>query len=188
MLELTWRGTRARVWLDDLPPWSFECSHIHEQRVMASRAVRRPARSAAVEVNIPTGGRCLYGGLAVTLQPAITDELIIRVPESAEVGEPLADSLAWAPESPYIGLPHEYIEGILTGLLAANPGERLGSGSLVCVGAAHGLVGSSIWVFERLSRSLVRILSLDEDAIAPDELADLLGSELSPRTNTQKRD
>jgi hypothetical protein len=80
---------------------------------------------------------------------------------------PLRPSLALQPEDVRVGLLDEYANAVLAGV--ANVAGSVGaprSALLRFRWAAHGVVGSSPWIFERLSGIVVHLLTLPGDASA----------------------
>ena len=90
------------------------------------------------------------------------------------LGFPFQPSLALQPDEAKVGLPDEYANAVIDGV--SKIAETLGAPSRASLRfrwAAHGLVGSSSSIFERISGIVVRLLTLPEDA-SEEQLAALL--------------
>ena len=142
----------------------------HIERVIDAPAARISKRDATLEVLVPTGARSLYGLLGGTYEPNETGRLHIVVNVGAPKGPMFPDSLAGSLDEVHVGLPEEYSEAVLDGLVAAQlGGNLLPSGTFTVVCAAHGLVGSSSDFFGRLARGLIR--ALESQAVDATELS-----------------
>jgi hypothetical protein len=78
-----------------------------------------------------------------------------------EVGVPFPASLAGLPDEAKIGLPDEYADAVISGV--AQVVEEVGAPTkrqLRFGWAAHSLVGSSPWVFEKASGIVLQLLTL----------------------------
>ena len=178
MLTLHWKARSARVWLSEPPAWDYEISEIVEKTQEALEEERVPFCLRAVELFFLIGARHYYGGIAVTFIPTHTGELVVQVPLSAGVGLPYEESLAGKLDTSYKGLPREYTSGVFEGLMEAERTPLLGSGLLRVNGAVHGSIGSSNWMFRKLGRIVVKLLTVDTSAFSETNFKEFIRAEL----------
>lgn len=180
MKELTWKRNKARIWFEDLPDWSYKAIQMVEWNLPTSHVSERRFCSAAVEMMIPAGPMAMYGALGATFTPERRADLRIQILVSDNDGPLLRDTLALKNEVAHIGFPQEYItgviDGVMTGVRKAEYAQTLGAGTLSFCRAIYGEVSSSKKVFERLSRTAVRLLTLNAPSLSDDELLKLLRS------------
>jgi len=162
---------RANVWLDEPPPANFTASSIITRVVKPGVVVDASRSLAALEICIPHGPKASYALLGAEL---VNSEIVgLEVVVSVNpVGHPFAQSLALRPEETKVGLLEEYASAVLTGV--ENVTELYGfptKQALQFRWAAHGRVGSSPWIFERVSGLVVRLLTLPRTASEEDVLA-----------------
>ena len=113
---------------------------------------------------IPRGPMCSYALLGGELAEANVDGLEVTVSVSP-TGAPFAPSLAVKPDDAYVGLPKEYAGGVFSGIEKLTDSIGLPTkAALRFRWAAHGLVGSSAFMFETVSSLVVRLLTLPKDA------------------------
>jgi len=113
---------------------------------------------------IPYGPMAAYALLGGELAEADVDGLEVTVSVNPK-GVPFAPSLAVHPGEAYVGLPDEYVGGVFSGVekLADSIGLPA-KAALRFRWAAHGLVGSSSFMFEKVSGLVVRLLTLPKRA------------------------
>ncbi len=181
MIALNWGGSKARIWLDKLPPWYYEVSEVIERHLLALNKKVIPRGHAAVELSVHTGPRVHYGGLGATFVPAHTGQLLIQVSTSADKGQLLSDSLVGKMDKVHIGLPTEYAAGVLKGVMNTDLTSSIGNGTLHFCCAVHGEIGSSPWMFQALSRIVIRLLCVDKGSALQEDMIVLLQQELSWR-------
>ena len=158
------RHRRANVWLDEAPPADFTATSLLKWVVQPRVVVAATRRIAGVELNIAHGPRASYGLLGAELVDANVDGLEVVVSVNT-VGFPFQPSLALQPEEVKVGLLDEYANAAIAGV--AKVAESIGAprkASLRFRWSAHGLVGSSSSVFERMSEIVVQLLTLPRDA------------------------
>lgn len=172
-------GTRVmQVWLDELPEWHCEESEVAERHQETTQICFTEARRAAVELFLPIGGRAYYGALGAEFVPGQQEQLLIQVPFSANGSQPIRPSIAGRVDVVRVGLAHEYVGSVLDGVLSLNPAQLLGQGTLRFCCASCGEAGSSPWLFQRLGRIVVKLLSLDRLSVSEEELGKLISLEL----------
>ncbi|MCT7961005.1 hypothetical protein NG791_09990 [Laspinema sp. D1] len=124
---------------------------------------------------IPSGGRALYGLLGGGFLPDRSGELVVKVAVSKKDELEMPESLASKFDTVYRGLPGEYADSVLDGIVDA--GEILGSGLLLCNCAAHSPVGSSPWMFRQLALIWVRLIASQTESVSEEELTRLVSIE-----------
>jgi len=165
---------KAKVWVGEQPAAVYvaerSVKHVLEAKPSFSKTVHR----GAVELCIPTGPRSIYGLLGAEFNQDESDKIRITVNISSDRGQQFVASLAGTSDDVRIGLPEEYVNGVLGGVTLAR--EQIGhllSGDLVFNCAAHGLTGSSELIFKYASSIVLNILILNNDEWTADELAPL---------------
>jgi hypothetical protein len=159
---------RANVWLDEPPPTQFTAASVLSRVVKPVSDVDASRGVAGIELTIPHGARGSYGLLGAELIQADVEGLEIRVSVS-RVGFPFKSSIALQPDKVGVGLPDEYASAVLVG--ASNIAATMGAptnATLWFRWAAHGLVGSSPWMFEKISGLVLRLLTLPKDSVDRD--------------------
>ncbi|MCC6875847.1 MAG: hypothetical protein IT378_16185 [Sandaracinaceae bacterium] len=154
---------RANVWLDEAPAADFTPSFTVSETLEPRFAATAVRRVAGVEINIDHGPRASYGLLGAELVDAEVDGLEVVVSLN-NVGFPLRPSLALQPDEVTIGLLEEYAPAVIAGVQRAiESGGVPSKASLRFRWAAHGLVGSSPSIFERIGAIVVRLLTMPKD-------------------------
>jgi hypothetical protein len=165
---------RANVWLDEPPPASFSASSTVTRTVKPRAAVDATRKVAAVELNIPHGPTASYALLGAELVDSNVDGLEVVVMVNS-VGFPFASSLALKPDDVTVGLLDEYTSAVVAGIEKAGESRGLPTNaSLRFRWAAHGVVGSSPSIFEKVSGLVVQLLTLPKGA-SEGQLAALFG-------------
>jgi len=117
---------------------------------------------------VPKGGRAVYGLLGASFTPDNVEKLVVQLAISANTEKQVDWSLAASIDEVYAGMPLEYADSVLDGVVGAE--EILGSGVLRFESAAHGVVGSSPRIFRQLARDVVRLLSYKVESLSEEEL------------------
>ena len=117
------RHRKARVWVDNIPPASFEADETFEQISPAGELVFLETRRVAVELLIPKGARILYGLLGAEFRPSESGELHVLIKTLSSTGPPLENSLLpLSLDNVRIGLPTAYVQAVIEGVTLANEG------------------------------------------------------------------
>jgi len=101
----------------------------------------------------------MYGLIGGRFESDGKDRLTVEVNTSSNSERFLTDSLASKVDEVHVGLPDEYVAAVLRGISEAR--SELGaviSGKLVIECGAHGVMGSSEAIYERLAVVLVKLL------------------------------
>jgi|SRR5579885_1144811 hypothetical protein len=167
-----------QIWLDELPEWCSEESEVAERHQETTKVFFTEACRAAVELFLPIGGRAHYGALGAEFVPGQQGRLLIQVPFSAGGSQPIRPSVAGRIDVVRAGLAHEYVGSVLDGVLSLNPAQLLGQGTLRFCCASYGEAGSSPWLFQRLGRIVVKLLSIDSHSVPEEVLNKLISLEL----------
>lgn len=174
MRKLSWRMNRAHVWLDHMPNWVFHTSQVFHQTVAAPDTRLLDTRVAAIELFIPAGARIHYGALGGRYTPERSGELIIQVCASTAKQERLNNTLAAGLDTVCVGLPAEYADEVIQGAIAMAIDKGLGAGTVSLCQAAHGVAGSSRWMFRSLGAAVTTLLTDDYHVATDADLIDLL--------------
>jgi hypothetical protein len=158
------RHRRINLWLGEPPPAVFTPSVVVTHVVKPKVVLNASQTIAGIEINIPHGPKASYALLGAELVALNTDGLEVVVSVN-NAGMPLLGAIALKPDDVRVGLLDEYARAVVAGV--ANAAESNGvptSASLRFRWAAHGLVGSSPSVFEKVSELIVRVLTLPASA------------------------
>jgi hypothetical protein len=168
------RQQKARIWIDEYPPCNLG-QQIAVQRLLPAQHPSPIIRANfAIEWTAHVGPRTLYGLLGAQIVPTDVAQLKVVI----HTGTPEAvysDTIASrASEDVRIGLPNEYAAAVVAGIAAACA-EPLNTrrGIISIEVGAHGLVGSSENIFQRMGRAFGE-LSKAEGMTSPEEIAELL--------------
>jgi len=157
------RHRRANVWLDESPPAEFMASSMLTRIVKPKKIVDVSQRIAAIELYIPHGPFASYALLGGELVHSDVDGLEVILPVSS-IGVPFAPSLALKADEVRSGIPDEYAGAVFAGIERAADATGIPVRfSLRFRWAAHGLMGSSSLIFERVSGLIVQLLALPKD-------------------------
>ena len=171
MQELAWGSNKARIWLNELPSWDYEVTHVVEHHLPAYGMHSGGVRCVAVE-RVRYVAQIMYGALGATFVPEPREDLLVQVLVSTDQGQLHQGPLVARSETARLGFPNEYVKCLLNGVIQSEYTQLLGTGTLSFCRAIHGEVGSSINFFEIVSRTVVRLLCLnavpfsDEDLLA----------------------
>ncbi|PDS77272.1 hypothetical protein CO667_18600 [Rhizobium sp. L43] len=168
-------GASLRLWLDEAPP-SIEATrcHLWESKVFASGEGTPRRKSVAVEIARPVGGMTVYGLLSATFDQSIKAQgLRVNVPIEPTEGESWFLSLAPRYDKVLSGFAAEYMPGLFKGIEDLREGAP-SFGILSFDRMAHSDVGSSIDIFRKLTRAVVRALVMERVPETPEEAYALL--------------
>lgn len=169
-LQLT-TFAKARISWRPTTTLAFEADGLLTRDAVANSG-RRPHRFLSVEALVPRGARADYGMLGVSFNPDESEKLHVTVKYCETQCEPWPGSLAANIDDARVGLPKEYSEAVLEGLIAGL--RPSASGSLTLEEAAHGVVGSSSAFFRSLARAAGELLFLDDLQETSDTLLERL--------------
>jgi hypothetical protein len=162
-LELS-KYRRAKVWLDEPPPASFVPSSIIKRSIMPRAVISATRRIAAIEMAIPSGPTTRYALIGAELFESPSDGLEVDLCLLGS-GALFAPSLAARYDTVHTGLPEEYSGGVLAGVEKVASEVGMPSHAILRFAwAAHGSVGSSRAIFERVSVFVVRLFTVPETA------------------------
>lgn len=166
---------KARVWIDDLPPIDYPSSRIVTHVIPAHKCRGTPIRRVAIELFVPLGPRSMYGLIGGQYEPDTGNSLIVEIAVSSADEDVYPDSLASQTDEVKVGLPCEYVRGIVSGIdvgCAEINGVNAGRLRIAC--AAHGLIGSSEAVFSRIAVALIKIVNVDQQDMSDSRIIELL--------------
>lgn len=150
-------GGDATAWVDEIPPWSALSPVGYVTGYWRWRGIAPPSatrRTAAWGYRAGFGGHGEYGVLGATFEPHEYPYLRVMVAPTIEPGSRGFGGFGDA----RVGLPFEYVGGVLAGALQEPDG--VGPGVLRFENAAVHEVDSSWEVFRLLGVGVVRLLSL----------------------------
>lgn len=160
---------RARVWLDKLPENEVFLASAtdHHRRIDVAGNCASKRKIVAVELFIPLGGRFLYGLLGCEAIGEKSSTLDVVVQTSLKKEKQFTDSLAGKLDLVWWGLPDEYANAILNGATAgiSKFGSPTAQSIRFCC-AAHGEIGSTVSIFERLGMVTTALLTLPAESHA----------------------
>jgi hypothetical protein len=121
-------------------------------------------RIAALEISIPHGPITSYALLGAELTESEVQGLEVAVFVNSS-GFPFAQTLAQRPEEARVGLPKEYADAVIAGVenVARLYGLPTGA-ALQFRWGAHGLIGSSPWIFKKVSNLVAQLFTLPKTA------------------------
>jgi hypothetical protein len=115
---------------------------------------------AAIEVCIPHGPKASFVLLGAELVESNIDGLEVVVPTNSSGGA-LSSSLALSSDEVRVGLRDEYAEAVVRGVSTMAESGGLPTRMTLCYRwAAHGTVGTSAWIVEKVSGLVVELLML----------------------------
>jgi hypothetical protein len=164
---------QARVWIGELPDAIYPAEKsVRHVLSTSDRSVVEPLL-AAVEFFAHVGPRTYFGLLGGQLLPSETGRLAVNVSITDTEGKPFLNNPSSKVDKIRVGLPSEYVGGVLAGVaLAKKELDVLSSGNLLINCAAHGYIGSSESTFKHLALILLKlfnsqnILAMDEEQLA----------------------
>lgn len=169
--------SQARVWLKDSLPFIYPALDIISQDIQTGLACKSETRQAALEIFIPVGPRVCYGLLGAKFSPNPSGKLSVKVRVSTENESIFSSSMAATVDTVKIGLPEEYsqsvMEGIVNSLTDPKLIETLGSGVIAIEQAAYGEISSSKKMFRNIAATVIQLLLLDE-ASCQDEVTKIV--------------
>lgn len=150
---------KARLWVNERATKGYLAEGILQDSVSPSVGWSKMLM-IGVEALLPRGGRAEYGMIGFQFVPDRLNHLQCEVGFSDMSGPPWTDALAAKLDEVRLGLPKEYAPAVMEALLLTCQ-DRMPSGFLRVVDAAHGLVGSSPSVFGRLATAAVELALLN---------------------------
>lgn len=152
-------GVRARIWVDELPPFESLAKEVAWRREgFSGTKLSAFHKRIVVEVFQPFGAAFHYGLLGADLRSGTSDGLVVTVPVNMPNPNALyTGALAEKVDEVVVGSTPEFAEAVL--VAARNfPSELLPSGELNFVFMAHSTVGSARIVFEKLTKAIFRLM------------------------------
>jgi hypothetical protein len=152
---------RARVWIGELPDTAYPAISVIKHSVQANGIAPKGLVLAAIEDCVPVTARGeLYGLLGGTFEPDTTDALRVDVCASTANERLLLDNLSIKNDEVRVGLPAEYVQGVVSGVsLARAELKTLFAGKLTIHCAAHGAIGSCNSFYRYLTAILLKLIN-----------------------------
>jgi hypothetical protein len=176
-IDIRGRLTRVGLWLDESPGLEVVRRNWVELSVKSS-ARESIAGSAAVELWSRRGPRASYGLVAGHFVPRPSGGVVVRIAAGTREDHPLSARLKGAFGRFYLGLPEEFLDGVLSGVRAG--ASALGPGILILDRFIHCQMASAPSVFERLAQAVCGILALPHDADRRRKAIDLIKTGFRP--------
>jgi len=169
---------QACVWLQDSPEiLYYPALDIINKDLKTGLVQKLKARKQAVlEIMIPVGPRVCYGLLGAQFIPNDSDKLSLEVRVSTEEESIFESSIAAQVDTVRIGLPEEYSQSVIDGIVASRDYEMiktLGSGVILVDKAAHGEINSSKKFFRNIAATVIQLLLLKK-ASTKSEVTDIV--------------
>lgn len=166
----------SRAWLDELPGWAalHPVGTVDGYWSWATPPNPATRRAAAWGYKIGFGASGRYGVLGARFEPHEYSFLRVAVPATTSTAGPAEEPFS----AGRVGLPHEYVGGVLAGAL--QEAERLGPGTLRFTCAAVHHVDSSWEAFRICAVGVVRLLGLANADEVPSDLLPYFGDEAPP--------
>lgn len=169
---------RAYLWLNDLAEIQYSVQAEHQHLFAAPESRINSTISVAIEIYWPVGPRIMRGLLGATFVPEVIGHLALRIALLTDGQDTPQSEAVGTGSSLHPGLPAEYADSVLKGVIHADAYDRLGQGTLLVNRAAFHHAGSSGFIFSRLASSVVRVMACGSD---PDdtEIQSILATEFS---------
>jgi hypothetical protein len=153
------KSKRARVWLDDLPSCGYMASNVLTHIVPASNAGRVSVHRAAIELLVPLGPRSMYALIGGEYYPDNSNALEVEIATSDD-GPLFMDSLASSTDVVKVGLPSEYVQGVVKGIdIGCTELECVSAGKLRIACSAHGAMWSGQAIYSQVTSMLVKLIN-----------------------------
>lgn len=149
---------KARIWISDLPEGVLVEPSSHVERRFSSNKRLVDSRKIAIELFIPRGARFDYGLIGGEFITNESNEFVTTVCHSIEA-RVLADSLVDVLDEVKVGLPLDYADAVLEGIVSESAHAALPTGHLLVCCAAYGRFGSSVFFFRLLGKILFRMMT-----------------------------
>jgi hypothetical protein len=163
------KNVKVRVWIDESPDAYYPAVDLIEY-ALTTRLSETQSKTVVLEMAVITGPRKLYGLLGATYIPERTEALSIHIAVSDSSQKVIDWSLVGMIDQVRLGLPEEFADAVLKGAIEATP-NKLGAGMLRFDCAAHGMIGSSPYLFGELSKIVVTLLRIPSELLTEDEIA-----------------
>jgi hypothetical protein len=168
------RHRRAFIWLDSLPSASYSSWRVRSLTFPANAALVPAIQRAAIEYYGQSGHPSSYGLLGAEFTSHMADTLKVEILLSGEAAKPYEGQTMQLCDV-RTGLSPEYADGVALGLEKEAKVNSLPAGQLVIACAAHDPVGSSPYIYEFLSKLLMKLLCSARPESSDTELKSLLG-------------
>jgi hypothetical protein len=149
------QSARQHLWIGELPNIAFAPEQTMTRTFPAALPDTTSPRMVAVEKWLPVSGATQYGIIGVLYEPEARETLAVTVGISEQTGEPLDWTLGSRTDTVYAGLYAEYAEAVLESFAES---DKLQGGSIQIHHAAHGMIGSSPYIFKRITHTLISML------------------------------
>jgi hypothetical protein len=168
---------RARVWLNELPACEYVPSMVLTHVVAASHAGDPTIHCAAIELLVPLGARSMYALIGGEYSSNNSNTLEIEL-AIADDGPSFADSLASPSDVVKIGLPNEFVRGVIEGInIGCSELDWVCAGKLRIACSAHGVMWSSEAIFSKVASILVKLINIGRPDMTDSAIARLFSAQ-----------
>jgi hypothetical protein len=169
----------AWLWIGELPTPCFKPDATVEHSLPVTVPPVAP-NCAGAELLIIYGPRAEYGMLGASFAPGASTKLVIQIATSIDdqsarqIWQHSTTASRVTYPFGYRGLPTEYAESVLQGVLDMPERNHLGGGILTFGCAAHHPIDSNRQAFRRLAKIVVRLLQPDAHTLSHAELTKMV--------------
>ncbi|WP_157654546.1 hypothetical protein [Burkholderia ubonensis] len=165
---------KARLWINELPDATYIPAGMFTHSVSVRNRGTIQMQVGAIELFVPLGARSMYGLVGGCFEPIEGDSLSVEIYISSSTGRVLPENLAGSNDEVRVGLPAEYVRGIVAGIDAAcSRLSGVATGKLRINCAAHGLIGSSEAIYTEVAAALVRFFHCADENTSDLDLINL---------------
>ncbi|WP_155630710.1 hypothetical protein [Burkholderia cepacia] len=116
----------------------------------------------------------MYGLIGGLWEPIDGDSFSVEIYVSSSSGRILPENLAGSNDEVRVGLPDEYVRGVVAGIDAAcSQLSAVATGKLRINCAAHGLIGSSEAIYAEIATALVNLFHCADANMSDQDLMSL---------------
>lgn len=168
------RFKKGRVWFNELPKCEYIPEKVLVHTVIATSSKKTIIRHAAIELLVPLGPRSMYALIGGEYRSDNSDTLQVEL-SVLDDGAAFFDSLASPGDVVKIGLPSEYVRGVIDGIdMGCAQLGSVGAGMLRITCAAHGVMWSSEAIYSKVASMLVKLINWGQGDVIDKEIVKLL--------------
>ena len=158
------KGTKARIWIDELPDSRIDASYVIENKVATYCKEGWNVNKIALELYLPKRHHSNYGLLGIeTLSTREQNTLFANIRSNNSNSKLYENTMGYGGKTVYCGLLDEYAETINRKILDfALRNSNLPSGTIDFIAGAHCEIGSSKAVFGMITEILLSLLYLNK--------------------------
>lgn len=162
---------KARVWINELPDASYHSLDVISHSVPVGSRGFAEIQTGAVELFVPLGARSMYGLIGGYFEPMEGDNLSVEICISSSCERLLSENLAGSSDEVRVGLPAEYVGGVVAGIdVACSRLKSIATGKIHINCAAHGVISSSESIYTQITIALINLFHCDEAVMSDSDL------------------